>query len=303
MNIQYEQKDECELWLKKRTPKAFYQRVVSPTLRQGVIYLLQAVGIGKLRPNVLMLGFKNDWLSKADATIDYFNIIHDSLHLKYGIGLFRLQSGLDFSDFFEDVPDDNDDDNDDDDDDNDESVAYTPQRTTKPCSQRQPDVITLRNTIINEGALYSMNIFHEKQKSSAIIDVWWLFDDGGLTLLLPHLLRRRKRWRNCQFRIFSCVPGEKIEAERQQVAMASLLAKFRIRYTDLHVLHGLNKQPNEKELDRFDQLVRTWRENVDDQEWQITDAELEANREKIKRGLNLHEFLLEYSSQSTLIIM
>jgi solute carrier family 12 sodium/potassium/chloride transporter 2 len=58
------------------------------------------VGVGKMRPNVVFLGFKNDWLVKAQATIDYFNIIHDALDLKYGIGILRLRAGLDFSDFF-----------------------------------------------------------------------------------------------------------------------------------------------------------------------------------------------------------
>jgi len=41
VNIQYEQKDESETWLKKRTTKAFYQPVVASTLRQGAIALLQ----------------------------------------------------------------------------------------------------------------------------------------------------------------------------------------------------------------------------------------------------------------------
>jgi hypothetical protein len=53
-----------------------------------------------MRPNVVILGFKNDWLTTAEATVDYFNIIHDALDLKYGVGILRLQSGLDFSDFF-----------------------------------------------------------------------------------------------------------------------------------------------------------------------------------------------------------
>ncbi len=53
-----------------------------------------------MRPNVVILGFKNDWLTTAEAAVDYFNIIHDALDLKYGVGLLRLQSGLDFSDFF-----------------------------------------------------------------------------------------------------------------------------------------------------------------------------------------------------------
>ena len=192
---------------------------------------------------------------------------------------------------------------DEDDDDDEESTTYIPFQSSKS-ARRQSDATTLRTSAMKEGVLLAMDIFHPKQTSSAIIDIWWLFDDGGLTLLLPYLLRRRRRWRNCQFRVFSCVPGEKSEAERQQVAMASLLAKFRIKYTDLRVIHSLSKQPDESEIAKFDQLVLTWQQNHEEDELsKITEAELEANKEKIKRGLNLHEFLLEYSSQSTLIVM
>ncbi len=35
------------------------------------------------------------------------------------------------------------------------------------------------------------------------IDVWWLYDDGGLTLLLPHILRTRRIYRDCRLRVFS----------------------------------------------------------------------------------------------------
>jgi hypothetical protein len=53
-----------------------------------------------MRPNVVFLGFKNNWLTQPQATFDYFNIIHDALDLKYGVAILRLHSGLDFSDFF-----------------------------------------------------------------------------------------------------------------------------------------------------------------------------------------------------------
>jgi solute carrier family 12 sodium/potassium/chloride transporter 2 len=32
-----------------------------------------------------------------------------------------------------------------------------------------------------------MNQFQVRAKK-AVIDVWWLYDDGGLALLIPHLL-------------------------------------------------------------------------------------------------------------------
>lgn len=38
-----------------------------------------------------------------------------------------------------------------------------------------------------------MNVFH-KRVAGGRIDVWWLYDDGGLTLLLPHLLRLPKSY-------------------------------------------------------------------------------------------------------------
>ncbi|CAF2861873.1 unnamed protein product [Rotaria sp. Silwood2] len=305
----YDQKDNCELWLKKRNAKAFYQPLVAPTVRQGTMALLQCVGVGKMRPNVVFLGFKNDWLTKPQVTVDYFNIIHDALDLHYGVGILRLQAGLDFSDFFgpdlpEDQDDDDDDDNEDSDDEekNEEFISSSPlRRSSKSPVPHQTNVLMLKNTILNKGALLTMNVFQSKYSSSPIIDVWWLFDDGGLTLLLPYLLRRRKRWRHCQFRIFSCVSGEKIDAEKQHFAMASLLKKFRINYSDLHVLHGLNKTSNEYEIEKFNRILQAWNQN--DDTYRITDSEYEANKDKIKRGLKLHEYLLEYSSKSTLIVV
>jgi solute carrier family 12 sodium/potassium/chloride transporter 2 len=37
------------------------------------------------------------------------------------------------------------------------------------------------------------------------IDIWWLYDDGGLTLLVPYILSKRKLWKNCQLRVFTIV--------------------------------------------------------------------------------------------------
>ena len=51
-----------------------------------------------------------------------------------------------------------------------------------------------------------INRFHLKQKRGTI-DVWWLFDDGGLTLLIPHILSTKPYWQNCKLRVF--LPGTK----------------------------------------------------------------------------------------------
>lgn len=44
--------------------------------------------------------------------------------------------------------------------------------------------------------------FQRKQKKGTI-DVWWLYDDGGLTLLLPYIISLRRNWSNSKLRVFA----------------------------------------------------------------------------------------------------
>jgi len=45
-------------------------------------------------------------------------------------------------------------------------------------------------------------VFTRKQ-GKGTIDVWWLYDDGGLTLLLPYLIQTRKIYARCKLRVFA----------------------------------------------------------------------------------------------------
>ena len=67
---------------------------------------------------------------------------------------------------------------------------------------------------------------------TGIIDVWWLYDDGGLTLLLPHILTTRKQFKSCKLRVFT-LANRNHALDQQQRKMAMLLAKFRIDFTDV----------------------------------------------------------------------
>ncbi|CAN0236875.1 unnamed protein product, partial [Discosporangium mesarthrocarpum] len=58
------------------------------------------------------------------------------------------------------------------------------------------------------------------------IDLWWLVDDGGLTILVAHLLSRQANWRRCKIRLFTLAGKASITSE--QVRMQRLLRKFRI---------------------------------------------------------------------------
>lgn len=63
-------------WLTERKVKAFYYPIVAENLRQGVKSLLQVSGIGKLRPNILLMGYKKNWQSSDVHELnDYFALI------------------------------------------------------------------------------------------------------------------------------------------------------------------------------------------------------------------------------------
>lgn len=71
-----------------------------------------------------------------------------------------------------------------------------------------------------------MNIFTCKQKKGTI-DVWWLYDDGGLTMLLPYILSTRAYWSHCKIRIFA-LTNRKQELEVEEKKLVRFLIKLRI---------------------------------------------------------------------------
>lgn len=98
------------------------------------------------------------------------------------------------------------------------------------------------------GAEPQRSTVFQKKQGKKTIDVYWLSDDGGLiippsihhlllfskecwprfphhvcvcgspglTLLLPYLLTRRKRWARCKVRVFVGGASENKEAQRQE---------------------------------------------------------------------------------------
>ncbi|XP_013870595.1 solute carrier family 12 member 2 isoform X2 [Austrofundulus limnaeus] len=85
-------------WLMKNESKAFYTPVFAEDLREGAQFLLQAAGLGRLRPNTLVLGFKNDWRDGDMMNVEtYISMIHDAFDFQYGAVVLRLKEGLDIS--------------------------------------------------------------------------------------------------------------------------------------------------------------------------------------------------------------
>lgn len=65
------------------------------------------------------------------------------------------------------------------------NLSYTPNDSTVP-----------------KELLDQLGIFHSNTHNGTI-DVWWLYDDGGLTILIPYILSLRSQWSRCKIRIFA----------------------------------------------------------------------------------------------------
>jgi solute carrier family 12 sodium/potassium/chloride transporter 2 len=109
---------------------------------------------------------------------------------------------------------------------------------------------------IPKNVLTAVDQFRRKQKKGCI-DLWWLYDDGGLTLLLPYLLTTRKQWSDCKLRVFALATNEH-ELDFEKRNLASLLSKFRINYSDVTIIPDPIKPPNEVSLKSFDQIISKW---------------------------------------------
>ncbi|XP_068058928.1 solute carrier family 12 member 3 isoform X7 [Anomalospiza imberbis] len=282
-------------WLMKRKIKAFYTDVVAEDLRSGVQMLIQAAGLGKMRPNILVLGYKRNWRTASPQSLeDYVGILHDAFDFKYGVCLMRMKEGLNVS-----------------------RVLQAHVNPTFEAAEHPENGTGSRaapGTAVDPTALASeqqaSTIFQSKQGKKTI-DIYWLFDDGGLTLLIPYLLGRKKRWGKCKIRVF--VGGQINRMDEERKAIVSLLSKFRLGFHEVHILPDINQKPRPEHIKRFDELIAPFRLNdgfkdeatVNEMRqgcpWKISDEEVDKNRAKSLRQVRLNEILLDYSRDAALI--
>ncbi|XP_076205521.1 solute carrier family 12 member 3 isoform X4 [Aptenodytes patagonicus] len=289
-------------WLMKRKIKAFYTDVVAEDLRSGVQMLIQAAGLGKMRPNILALGYKRNWRTASPQSLeDYVGILHDAFDFKYGVCLLRMKEGLNVSrvmqahvnPMFE--------------------TAEHPEEngTGGRAAPGTADPATLASE------QQASTVFQSEQGKKTI-DIYWLFDDGGLTLLIPYLLGRKKRWQKCKIRVF--VGGQINRMDEERKAIVSLLSKFRLGFHEVHILPDINQKPRPEHtvclscsIKRFDDLIAPFRLNDSFKDeatvnemrqgcpWKISDEEVDKNRAKSLRQVRLNEILLDYSRDAALV--
>ncbi|GLD55911.1 solute carrier family 12 member 1 [Lates japonicus] len=316
--------EKNQQWLRKTKRKAFYAAVACDGFREGTESLLQASGLGRMRPNTLMMGFKKNWRTAGTESVqNYVGILHDAFDFEYGTVILRMKQGLDVSHIVE----------------AEEEMLKAAKEQQALEKEMMPNggkskglfrksrkssqqVLTTRVSVcgppppqvakMNERLLEASSQFKKKQPKGTI-DVWWLFDDGGLTLLLPYILTTRKKWKDSNLRIFVAGQPERSELDKQE--MKSLLQKFRINCTDITVIDDIHVRPSSDSLRNLEDMIEPFclHEGSKDtaqaeamqkeQPWKITDKELSEFEEKTNLQLRLNEVLQQNSKSANLIIV
>ncbi|XP_031563639.1 solute carrier family 12 member 2-like, partial [Actinia tenebrosa] len=422
-------------WLRKQKIHAFHTICTAPTLREGVQSLLQIAGIGKLKPNTLVLGFKNNWIRAPPSEIaEYVNIINDAFEMNYGVAILRMseeyqmeeeecddddwmgdkeeerflpktrnlsgskdslsirpespshgsqvfsdkpqdasrkifhvertatpESSSLLAEIFDSIGDDaegkqkqsNDDKkefvvaknvdlNSDKKDTSSVSDSAAPtseldfpsgstkvevgslatrefsvsefrtsdsnisqtltveiEKTKEVSSKQSPslspshetsvDPLPVRQEPVMEYSPSSPVSFQGKQRGT--IDVWWLSDDGGLTILIPYLLSLHHSWKNCKLRIFTHATSGNIQDNI--VRMANLLKKFRIDFSSIEEVKGIREPPSKESVEEFLKLpIRS----------EFEEGGMQMDK-RILRHIRIGELVRKHSKDARLIVM
>nr|DBA16969.1 TPA: hypothetical protein GDO54_002492 [Pyxicephalus adspersus] len=288
-------------WLNKRKIRAFYTGLIADDLRSGAQMLIQASGLGQMKPNVLFLGYKKNWHTSHPRNVEsYVAILHDSFDFNYGLCLLRMKDGLNMSRVMQ------------------AHINPVFQQMEEPKMKEEGEN---GDSCMAQGTLDPEAVTAEQQASTIFqvnqgkktIDIYWLFDDGGLTLLIPYLLSRKKLWANVKIRVF--VGGQINRMDEERKAMIALLSKFRIVFHEVHVLPDINQKPRPEHVKRFEDLIAPYMLNDGFKEellvnemrrdcpWKISDEEIKKNRSKSLRQIRLNEVLLDYSRDAALIVI
>ncbi|XP_073693536.1 solute carrier family 12 member 3-like [Garra rufa] len=286
-------------WLNQRKVRSFYTSFNASSLKEGTHNLMQASGLGKLRPDTLILGYKINWQEcKPESLQDYMNTISDAFDSNYSIAILRMMDGLDVTDNTQggssamvnpafDA----------------DEVAYEKDET-----DRHSDVDNTKSMPNDQ----IKTVFQNKQGKKTI-DVYWISDDGGLTLLVPYLLTRRKRWSRSKVRVF--IVGEQHTMENDRKEMMTLLQRFRLDVHDVIVMTDSERPPLAKTMKRFEETLAPFRLNegqldertVQQQRtefpWKVTDKVMDALRLKSERKVRLNEIIRRNSKHAALVLV
>lgn len=197
------------------------------------------------------------------------NTLYNAFDMNLSVGILRVKKGLDYS------------------------HLVASEKVIQKANQRKVSIFHGKDGHPLEASHVAGIQQFLAKRHVGYIDVWWLYDDGGLTLLVPYILTMRKQYHECALRVFVLAKDpSKVEEEKSN--MESLLAKFRIDFEDVIIVQDINKKADTSTQMELDELLEGMN---------VSDEELHLEREKTNKHLRLAEMLRAYSSESEMIVV
>lgn len=289
-------KEGMQAWLKDHQIAGYYSFVQHASISGGAKMCMSIAGLGKLSPNLVLVGFKNNWKQDLEGLKDYIDVMYNAFDLKMSFAILRTKEGFDFSSQIASEQ---------------QIITEVPVEKGDEDEEASPDSLAIPeggvkrtrkvSTAVYRGAegnpldnkTVDKIIQFRQKKRTGTIDVWWLYDDGGLTLLLPHIIKTRKQFKDCKLRVFS-LANKSQELDLETRNLASMLSRFRIDFETVSALPDVTKKAEAATKAEFDAMIEGCG---------VDESELQGEREKTNRHLRLTEMLRANSRSSELVVM
>ena len=237
------QKEAVQQWLLEHNIPGFYTVSQSSSLQDGARNCMTLSGLGKLSPNMILIGFKSDWKDDLESLDGYLEILLSAFDLKLSTAIIRTRDGFDNSEEILSLVEKNKESNNNDEKSDDPEIGET-EKTEE--STKNKEVATQ----------YPFRPLTASAKPDGNIDIWWLFDDGGLSLLIPHLVSLNKKYKDCNLRVFFMSKNAN-NLDEERIALTDMLSRFRITYSEVTVipLQMLTWTPDFVSKEQFREMI------------------------------------------------
>ena len=319
-------KEDVQGWMKKQKVAGFYNVLQNSNFEEGASACLSLSGLGRLAPNMLLLGFRAEWDKSFSKTMQYINIWKKAYDHKLSVIILRVKSGLDFSSYIvdeeliepEDVePTTNE---------GDGSSISNPVLTRKISVEQsgKKKVSVDRAQVSKLGLAINMLVFGGNQPRDIVadikefkdkrrrgnMDIWWLYDDGGMPVLLSHILHSRQQFAECKLRVFT-LGSEKLERQANMFSvftrnietnmetkhMKDVLTNFRISTSDVSVISNMKVRAKTELWNEFRASLKNLPKEV------VNENDIEKEQEFINKHLRLSEEMQKHSSDAQMIML
>ncbi|XP_022163509.1 bumetanide-sensitive sodium-(potassium)-chloride cotransporter-like [Myzus persicae] len=267
-------------WLRNSGIKSLYVVIDNIELDLAT-HMIYSCGHGQIRPNIAMIGYKSDWLNCPYQDLQtYLNIFNVANMNNMSTIMVRVSSTESYDDqnlLIQDFKHLN----------KNEEIPYKMQSNQNIKNQQKVAdcFVKIKNKEFS---------FEKKKRNHGTVDVWWLYNDGGLSLIIAFIIKHSITWNNCKFRIYGVT--KKVEClSEEKNKLKQLLSLYRIDFDYIDIILANTTGPTT--MTYFISLL----ERAASKENQFDDYNLQ--KEHIAETLFLRDLIELHSFNSDLIIL